>query len=539
MKKLPIGIQSFEDLRSSDYLYVDKTEDIYRLVTSGKIVFLSRPRRFGKSLLISTLGELYKGNQSLFEGLYIYDKWDWTQQYPVIRIDWTNIEHGSREEIERSMSTFLKRQANLYEITLVSEYASDCFAELIESLHRKTGQKVVVLIDEYDSPILDTMGKSEAAEVREFLQSFYKRLKATDDHLKFIFLTGVTKVAKVSIFSVLNSPDDITMDDRYASICGYTQEELERNFSEHIDNTAVRLEMTREDLLAKIRKMYDGYTWNGKTSVYNPYSTLSFFRKNKFSNYWFETGTPTFLINRLKKHGLAKTVLEPVIVDSSAFDSYDPDALGDIPLLFQTGYLTVKDEKMTDGDSLYTLGVPNLEVRESLMKHLLNAFTQYPVEQLGTLGKAMLQQILNFDAEGFANNMRKMLADVPYTLKASKSRNKARAEAENIENEARYHIIFQVWMTLLGFNIQSEKITNRGRIDAVLQQPGLAVVAELKYHATTKIDTLLDQAIAQIREKRYYEPFLDRKVILLGIAFSGKEVGCRIEQLTISIGCNT
>ncbi|GHT79455.1 ATPase AAA [Bacteroidia bacterium] len=535
MKNLPIGIQSFEDLRSNDYLYVDKTEDIYRLVTSGKINFLSRPRRFGKSLLISTLGELYTGNQSLFEGLYIYDKWDWTQQYPVIRIDWTNIEHSNREEMERDVSVFLKRQAALYEINLVSEYASSLFAELIESLHRKRGQKVVVLIDEYDSPILDTMNQPEADGVRKFLQSFYKRLKANDDHLKFIFLTGVTKVAKVSIFSVLNSPDDITLDDRYASICGYTQEELERDFSEYIDDTAVHVNMTREDLLANIRKMYDGYTWNGKTPVYNPFSTLMFFRKQEFSNYWFETGTPTFLINRLKKHGLAKTVLEPVIVDSSAFESYDPDALEDIPLLFQTGYLTVKNKEMINGYSQYTLEVPNLEVKESLMKHLLSAFTQYPMEQLGTLGKEMLQQICNQDTEGLTNNMRKMLADVPYTLQASKSRNKA--EAENAENEARYHIIFQIWMTLLGFNIQSEKLTNRGRIDAVIQHNGTVIVAELKYHASTKLNTLLNQAIAQIREKRYYESFIssghEKKVILLGIAFSGKEVDCRIVPLTI------
>jgi hypothetical protein len=472
------------------------------------------------------LGELYKGNQSLFEGLYIYDKWDWTQQYPVIRIDWTNIKHGRREEMERSMLGYLKQLANFYQLTFISEYASDCFAELITLLHRKTGNKVVVLIDEYDSPILDSMGEPEGQDVRKWLQEFYKILKATDDHLKFIFLTGVTKVAKVSIFSVLNSPSDITMSDKYASICGYTQEELERDFSEYIDDTAVRLGMTREDLLAKIRRMYDGYTWNGKTSVYNPFSTLMFFENQEFSNYWFETGTPTFLINRLKKRGLAKTVLEPVTVDSSAFDSYDPDALGDIPLLFQTGYLTVKNKGMIYGDSLYTLEVPNLEVRESLMKHLLSAFTQYPVEQLGILGKEMLQQIRNCDERGLTNNLQKMLAGVPYTLQ---SKDNMSEDA----NEARYHIIFQVWMTLLGFDIQSEKITNRGRMDAVLLQPGLAVVAELKYHAATKPDTLLDQAIAQIREKRYYEPFLDRKVILLGIAFSGKDAGCRIEQLTI------
>ncbi|GAP72819.1 hypothetical protein SAMD00024442_447_1 [Candidatus Symbiothrix dinenymphae] len=216
----------------------------------------------------------------------------------------------------------------------------------------------------------------------------------------------------------------------------------------------------------------------------------------------------------------------------NAFNSYDPDALGDIPLLFQTGYLTIKSQRRVGVEPEYTLEVPNLEVKESLMEHLLSAYIQYPVDQLGVLGKAMLKQILAFDAEGFTNNMRKMFADVPYTLKPSKAKNPAKAEAKNLANEALYHIIFQLWMTMLGFNIQSERMTNRGRIDAVLQQEGVAIVTELKYHATTKTDILLNQAIAQIREKRYYEPFLDRKVILLGIAFSGKEVGCRIEQLT-------
>jgi hypothetical protein len=524
MKKLPIGTQSFEILRSSGFLYVDKTEHNHRLIANSRVVFLSRPRRFGKSLLISTLDELFKGNQSLFEGLWIYDQWDWTQRYPVIRIDWTDIMHGNKEEMERDMSSFLKRKANLYGITLVSEYASSLFAELIELLHQTTGQKAVVLIDEYDSPILDTMDKSGFGEVQEWLQTFYKRLKAKDDHLKFIFLTGITKVAKVSIFSVLNSTKDITIDDRYASICGYTQAELESNFSEHISDMAEQSGKTREDLLADIRTWYDGYTWDGETPVYNPFSTLLFFDRKEFGNYWFSTGTPTFLIERLKKQNLSKTVLEPVTVGSEAFDSYEPDNLGDISLLFQTGYLTVKEKNKSGIKPLYTLGVPNMEVRESLMEHLLSAYTHYPVSQMSPLARTMLQQICQCDAAGLQSNLRMMLSGVPYTLCP-------KDEAAEDENEARYHIIFQVWMTLLGFDIQSERLTNRGRMDAVLKQPGLAVVAELKYHATAKTDALLDQAIAQICEKRYYEQFLDRNVLLLGIAISGKEVSCRIEPL--------
>ncbi|GHV66272.1 ATPase AAA [Bacteroidia bacterium] len=521
MKKLPIGIQSFESLRSEGFLYVDKTKTIFQL-TSSRIVFLSRPRRFGKSLLVSTLGELYEGNKLLFEGLYIYDKWDWTQQYPVIRLDWTNIEHGSGEKMERDMSDTLRSIAATNKIALTRQYASSLFSELIESLHQKTGKKVVVLIDEYDSPILDSVGKPEAEGVREFLQSFYKRLKATDDHLKFVFMTGITKVAKVSIFSALNNLDDITLDEGYASICGYTQEELERDFSEYIDNTAVHVNMTREDLLAKIRKWYDGYSWDGKTSVYNPFSTLPFFKRQEFSNYWFETGTPTFLINRLKKHGLVKTILEPIVAVQTDFDSYDPEALDDVPLLFQTGYLTVKNKEVTNGNPLYTLEVPNMEVKESLMEHLLSAYTNYPLSTMSALGREMLQQILVCDEDGFTTNMRRMFAGVSYTLQPEDN-------MYEDANEARYHIIFQMWMTMLGFNIQSEKITNRGRMDAVLLQDGVAIVVELKYHAKKKLKTLLKQAIAQIYDKRYYEQFLDRKIILLGIAFSGKEVGCRIE----------
>jgi hypothetical protein len=501
-------------------LYVDKTKEIYQL-TNSNIIFLSRPRRFGKSLLISILEELYKGNKSLFEGLYIYEKWDWTQSYPVIRIDWTNIMHGTKEEMERSMSTFLRQEANFHEITLISEYAADCFSEMIGLLHRKTGKKVVVLIDEYDNPILDTMGKPEATDVRDWLQTFYKRLKANDGHLKFILLTGITKVAKMSIFSVLNNLRDITLSEEFATICGYTQQELGYCFDEYIEQFRQKLQITKAKLIDRINYWYDGYSWDGKSFVYNPFSTLLLFAEKEFSNYWFETGTPTFLIDRLKKQNLSKTVLEPIVAGISTFNSYDPGDIEDIPLLFQTGYLTVKEKKLVGEEPEYVLGVPNKEVKESLMERLLSAFTNYPASRMSPLAKEMLQQICESDAEGLQNNLRMMLADVPYTL------HPADDGAEDA-NEARYHIIFQVWMTLLGFDIQSEKLTNRGRMDAVFLQPGLAVVAELKYHATTQLNTLLDQAITQIREKRYYEPFLDRKVILLGIAFSGKEVGCRI-----------
>ncbi|MDR2764155.1 MAG: ATP-binding protein [Tannerella sp.] len=517
MKKLPIGIQSFSNLRKGDYLYVDKTADIHRIVTGGHIYFLSRPRRFGKSLLISTLEELFKGNSELFEGLYIYDKWDWTQSYPVIRIDWTAIQHFSKEEMERDMSVFLKSLANSYGISLFSEYASGMFRELIENLYQKTGKKVVVLIDEYDVPILDAIGKPEMEGVREFLPNFYRQLKANDNCLRFIFLTGISKFSKVSIFSALNSVNDITMSEKYVSLCGYTQQELECYFAEYIEETARKYGETTETIVDAIRNWYDGYSWDGETSVYNPFSTLLFFENKVFSNYWFGTGTPAFLMELFTKRNDLSVLLQPVHVGSDAFESWDPDLVTEIPLLFQTGYLTVKGQKTVDWEPEYTLEMPNREVRMSMQNHLLFAYTSYPLENVNGLRKAMQRQILLNDMEGLENSLRKMLAHVPCQLHG--------------KSEAYYHSIFLVWMSMLGFNIQGEISTSRGRIDAVWEQAGTVVVAELKYGAGKQTESLLDEALAQIRDRRYCEKYIDRPIKLLGIAFSGEEIACRTEPI--------
>jgi hypothetical protein len=492
---------------------VDKTADIHQIVTSGRIYFLSRPRRFGKSLLISTLEELFAGNKELFEGLYIYDKWDWTQRYPVIRIDWTDIKHFSKEEMEISLSMFLKHQANKYGVQLTSKYASDCFRELIDTLCQTTRQPVVILIDEYDVPILDAIGKPEMDGVREFLQDFYRKLKSNDNYLKFIFLTGISKFSKVSIFSVLNSTNDITMNEKYVSLCGYTQVELEYYFAEYIDAVAERYRLTKEDLLTKIRNWYDGYSWDGETSVYNPFSTLLFFENQKFSNYWFSSGTPTFLMELFKKRNDLRVLLHPVHTSSSAFESWDPDLITEIPLLFQTGYLTVKGQEIVDLEPEYTLDMPNREVRTSMQKHLLFAYTSYPLEDVDNLRKTMQRQILLNDAAGLEDSLRQMLAYVPYQIDG--------------KSEAYYHSIFLIWMSMLGFNIQGEIPTNRGRIDAVWEQAGTVVVAELKYGAGKQTEALLDEALAQIRDRRYYEKY--REATLLAIAFNGKEVACRID----------
>jgi hypothetical protein len=525
MKLLPIGIQSFSKLREKDFLYVDKTKEIHQLITTANTVFLSRPRRFGKSLLLSTFEEVFKGNKSLFEGLYIYDKIDWTEQYPVIRIDWSAIRHSTKEEMERSTSFFISKLAETqHQIRLTAEYASDRLSELIELLHQKTNSQVVILIDEYDMPILDALHKSpaEIGEIRDFLHSFYKILKASDEHLRFIFLTGVSKFAGVSIFSGLNNLNDITLDDRYASICGYTQQEMESAFPEYIDAVAQHVGLSSARVLEGIRFWYNGYSWDGKTPVYNPFSTLLFFDKREFSNYWFRTGTPTFLIELLKKRNRLESVLEPMTVQPLAFEGFDPIQMDEVPLLFQTGYLTVKRKEIVELQSEYTLEVPNNEVKQSLLLALLTAYSDYPLYKTDNLKERMQQQLLSGDVSGLERSLREMLAYIPYPL--------------HIEKEAYCHSLMLLWLKLLGFDIQGEILTNTGRIDAVLKFRGQVVIAEVKFQPEEgKIDKLLDDAINQIKEKKYYEPFWgEQNVSLLGMAFSGKEIGCRMEKINCS-----
>ncbi|MDR1223849.1 MAG: ATP-binding protein [Tannerella sp.] len=518
MQQLALDTQSFEKLRSRNCLYVDKTEDIYKMITGGRIYFLSRPRRFGKSLLVSTLEALFKGQKNLFEGLYIYDKWEWSQQYPVIKIDWAGINHSTPEEMENSLAFHLKKNAQSYGITLIAESAIDCFSDLIEELHKKTGKDVVILIDEYDKPITAHLADSHLAAIRTKVHDFYQIMKSSDEYLRFVFLTGVSKFSGLSIFSALNNPQDITLREEYATICGYTQEELENNFTEYIDRAAERLKMTREYLLEQIRYWYNGYTWDGETAIYNPFSTMNFFQIRKFDNYWFNTGTPTFLIDLIQRRNCVDIAFNPVVVDSSVFREYDPANISEVPLLFQTGYLTIKKMELTpEGFAEYTLGIPNMEVSKSLLTHLVQAYGKYPdARYIDELRRMMQQHISACDEAGFARSLERMIASVPSKL--------------HIAKEFYYHSLMLIWMQMLGFRIRAEEPNNLGYSDLVWEQPGLTVVAEVKYHAKKKIDTLLNEAMNQIHERRYYNKY-SGKILLLGIAFSGKQPGCRMEVL--------
>ncbi|MDR2042633.1 MAG: ATP-binding protein [Tannerella sp.] len=516
MKKLPLGIQTFEEIRSKDYVYVDKTEIIYRLVSEGKIYFLSRPRRFGKSLLISTLDALFSGRKDLFEGLYIYDRWDWSRRHPVLRIDWTLISFSTPDEMETNLTGYLKRIAQTCQITLTASAASGCFDELIMLLHDKTGRKVVLLIDEYDKPVTSRLFKPDLQDVRRAVHDFYQVIKGADQYLEFIFITGVSKFSGLSVFSALNNLTDITLDRRYAAICGYTQEELEGNFPEYVDGAAEYQGKTREWILDRIRYWYNGYTWDGQTAVYNPFSTMHFFRVKLFSAYWFHTGTPTFLMDIICRRNNPEIVTEGVTVDDSVFQGYEPSNIGEIPVLFQTGYLTIKAMHLDDeGEPSYTLDIPNMEITRAFMRHLLLAYGKYPDEQhVDNLRKTMERQIKACDEAGLARSLEAMTGAVPYEIGKT--------------DEAWYHSILMIWMRMLGFKVYGEAPNNRGRADLVWEQPGLTVVAEIKYDPQKPLPTLLHAAMKQIHERRYYNRYLG-KVILLGIAFSGKNTGCKME----------
>ncbi|MDR3227949.1 MAG: ATP-binding protein [Puniceicoccales bacterium] len=525
MKNLPIGIQSFKDLREKDYLYVDKTADILRLVSDGEVYFLSRPRRFGKSLLLSTLEELFKGNKALFEGLAIYDKWDWSKQHPVIRIDWSTLAHQTFEEMTESILARLQQTADENQIAFRTAIPATCLAELIEGLHKKTGNQVVVLIDEYDKPILDvlTHPREEVQRVRNFLRSLYGILKGTGEHLRFVFLTGIAKFSGLSVFSELNNLNDITFHDEYSAICGYTQTELETCFPEHIASASTSLKIDQKRLLESLKFWYNGYSWNGEISVYNPFSILLFFNHKKFSNFWFSSGTPTFLLDIIKKCDAFSIVLQPMTASAIRVASFDPENISPLPLLFQSGYLTIKkirpDPLFLD-EPEYLLDFPNDEVRKSFLSYLLSTFNQLPPGESRDLSLQMQRQLYHGEVAALEQGLRKMLASVPYPL--------------HIGNEAYYHSLFLVWLRLLGFEIQGEIMTDIGRMDAVWQFKGHVVVAEVKFSIEAgHLPELLDAALSQIKEKRYADRYLSsaQRLSLLGVAFSGKEIACRLEVL--------
>lgn len=510
LEKLPVGIQAFETLRGQGYLYVDKTRWVHRLVTQGMFYFLARPRRFGKSLLVSTLKCLFEGRRELFDGLWIAEpgRWEW-QSHPVIALSFTGLSTRTPDKLERSLSQNLDQIAQDFGVALHSTILEVQFKELIRELHAKTDMPVVVLIDEYDKPLIDHLGKGEAGlEIaranRDLLRSFFGILKDTAiaPLLRFVFLTGVSRFSRVSIFSELNNLYDLSMDDAYADMLGYTQEELTARFAPHIAALAQHLGWTPEVLMAKLAQQYNGYRFaKSAVRVYNPFSILSAFSAQELGNYWFASGTPTFLVNLLCEKQYDLTQLEGLEVDPSVFSTFEIDRLRIEALLFQTGYLTISDVR----DGIYRLTYPNQEVRTSFSKSLLYAVGDGIEDRASSQVLQLTRHLQREALPAFFDAMTAIFASIPYTLAARRA-------------EAYFHTIFYLALTASGADAISELLTNRGRIDMAVHFPDKIYLLEFKCNQSAAV------ALEQIRAKGYAERYRGsgKRVIAIGINFDTK-----------------
>ncbi len=493
--KLPIGISTFSKIRVDDYIYIDKTKFALRLIQNHSYVFLSRPRRFGKSLFLDTLKEIFEGNRELFKGLYIYDKYDF-DKYPVIKIGFG----GSRspEELVNMLTYSLRQNQRVLGLECYNDDYALMFDELIKAACEKYGQKAVVLIDEYDKPILDNVDQKDVAlECREILKRFYTQIKENDACLRFVFLTGVSKFARVSIFSGLNNLDDISLDEPYAALCGYTQEDVETTFGPMLQGVDME----------KFRAWYNGYNFNGE-NVYNPFDVLLFISKGyRYDNYWFSTATPTFLIKLLSQQEFFAPELENLRAGKGLVDSFDIEKLRIEPILFQSGYLTLDSISDTPFGGLeYRLRIPNREVQISFNDMLMDLLCDsgFRLESKNEI----YMSLVNADMEGFKKKLQALYAGIPYTHFTN----------NNIcKYEGYYASVFYACIASLGLRIIPEDITNRGRIDFTV------FISERIYIFEFKVTD--EEPLKQIKEKRYFEKYLDsgRKTIIAGINFDEKE----------------
>ncbi|MCX6580107.1 MAG: ATP-binding protein [Candidatus Aminicenantes bacterium] len=498
---LPIGIQDFAKLVQKNCIYVDKTQYVHNLLQGGGIYFLSRPRRFGKSLLISILKEIFSGNKELFKGCWIYDHMERWGKYPVIHLDFLGVDFKSFG-LEKALMKKLDSIAKQHGVEAEGESCKEKFGNLIQNLSAKEDKRVVVLIDEYDKPIIDyfeTENMKIAEENRKKLKNFYAELKSRDENIEFLFITGVSRFTKVSIFSDLNNLDDITLDPNYAMMFGYTRRELEDYFAFHIDKWIQEKNITKSELMERFKEEYDGYSWDGKNFVYNPDSMHKSFKEQSFANHWFSTGTPTFLVKALLDKGIDIADFENLRVKKEFFNEYD---INDINLLlFQTGYLTVKESDETG----YRLYYPNKEVQSSLLHLLLKKYSrknQLRVEEITPKIKTALS---GGNIDSFVEIVRTLLADIPYNLSLSKY-------------EAFYHSIIFIAVKLSGLDVAVERETNRGRIDMLVRTERYIYIIEFKMGSA-------DEALAQIQEKKYYEPFLSegKEILMVGIGFNRED----------------
>lgn len=489
-KLYPIGMQTFSEIREEDFLYVDKTEYIYRMThTSGKYFFLARPRRFGKSLLVSTMQSYFEGKKELFKGLAI-DKLEkeWTE-YPVLHFDMSGGKHMEPEQLELYLGYILEDQEKKWGINEPRIGANNRLIDLINTAYEKSGKQVVVLIDEYDAPMLDVAHEKEQLDVlRNIMRNFFSPLKYSEAKLRFVFLTGITKFSQVSIFSELNNITNVSMDDEYAGICGITKEELLENMSDDIDMLADALGYSREMMIAKLKENYDGYHFSKKSpDVFNPYSLLNCFSKKELGAFWFSSGTPTYLINMLRQFGVLPTEIAPTEAVSSSFNAPTENMKTITPLLYQSGYVTIKEYDPETG--IYTLDIPNKEIKVGLFDKLLPNYVDGVSAERGNVAIAKMALLIGKrNMDGALHLLQDFLGTVPYC---------------NVTNyEGHYQqMLFIIFTLLTNYLVDVEVHTPRGRVDIVLLTKTDLYVVELKLNKSAQA------AMQQINLKNYRQRF--------------------------------
>ncbi|WP_291530698.1 ATP-binding protein [Bacteroides sp. UBA939] len=505
MSKLyPIGIQNFESLRNDGYMYVDKTALIYKLVKTGRYYFLSRPRRFGKSLLISTLEAYFQGKKELFEGLAMEQlEKDWTK-HPILHLDLNARKYDSEEALLQELNKHLEDWEQEYDSPYSDRAPEERFYRVIRKAFEKTGQQVVILVDEYDKPMLQAIGNDALQEAyRNTLKAFYGVMKSMDGYIKFALLTGVTKFGKVSVFSDLNNLRDISMRSQFVDICGISEQELHDNLEVELHELADARGMTYEGVCSKLKEYYDGYHFApGSIGIYNPFSILNTFASMEFDSYWFETGTPTYLVELLKKH---RYNLERIMHEETSADvlnSIDSASTNPIPVIYQSGYLTIKgyDERF----GIYSLGFPNREVEEGFVKFLLPFYANTDAVESSFEIQKFVREIESGDYDSFFHRLQSFFSDTPYELIR--------------DLELHYQNVLFIVFKLVGFYVKAEYHTSAGRIDLVLQTDKFIYVMEFK------LDGTAEEALLQIEEKQYARPFEhdSRQLFKIGVNFSAE-----------------
>ena len=505
----PIGIQTFSKIREGNYLYVDKTEYVYRMTHSASsYMFLSRPRRFGKSLLTSTLHSYFSGRKELFHGLAMEKlEKEWTE-YPVLHFDMSTAKHADSEQLLQELNLKLYGYEQIYGRLEEEVNPNQRLMGLIKRAYEQTGKKVVVLIDEYDAPLLDVVHERENLDVlRNIMRNFYSPLKACDPYLRYVFLTGITKFSQLSIFSELNNIKNISMDEPYAAICGISEDEIRLQMKDDLGGLAKKLEITPEEALMKLKENYDGYHFTSPSpDIYNPFSLLNAFADGKFGSYWFGSGTPTYLINMLEKFGVEPSEIGNNRVSVEDFDAPTERMTSIIPLLYQSGYITIKnyDEEL----DLYTLNIPNKEVRIGLMKSLLPHYVGSKAPETTTMVAYLSRDIRNGDMDTALRRLQTFLSTIP--------------QCDNTKYEGHYQQVFYIIFSLLGYYVDVEVRTPRGRVDIVLRTKTTLYVMELK------LDKSAGEAMEQIDLKNYPERFALCGLPVVKVAVSFDSERCTI-----------